>query len=89
MRISAGCRIVYDCPQPTPMLLMLNVHPSRTPDLDGPPQIAGGNPSLVELPVTADLRSAPTSQSQSRAPAAGPASSRRLPRISTTQRRPW
>ena len=40
MRISAGCRIVYDCPQPTPMLLMLNAHPSRTPDLDGPPQIA-------------------------------------------------
>jgi len=40
MRISAGCRIVYDCPQPTPMLLMLNAHPSRMPDLDGPPQMA-------------------------------------------------
>jgi transglutaminase-like putative cysteine protease len=36
MRISAGCRITYDCPQPTPMLLLLSPHPSRLPDLVGP-----------------------------------------------------
>jgi transglutaminase-like putative cysteine protease len=35
MRISAGCQITYDCPQPTPMLLMLSPHPSRLPDLVG------------------------------------------------------
>ena len=35
MRISAGCRITYDCPQPTPMLLVLSPHPSREPDLVG------------------------------------------------------
>lgn len=36
MRISAGCEIIYDCPQPTPMLLMISPHPSRLPDLRGP-----------------------------------------------------
>ena len=36
MRISAGYQIVYDCPQPTPMLLMVSPHPSRLPDLEGP-----------------------------------------------------
>ena len=39
MRISAGCQITYDCPQPTPMLLMISPHPSRTPDLIGPHQV--------------------------------------------------
>jgi transglutaminase-like putative cysteine protease len=33
MRIRAGFEIAYDCPQPTPMILQLSVHPSRTPDL--------------------------------------------------------
>jgi transglutaminase-like putative cysteine protease len=33
MKIRAGYQIVYECAQPTPMLLMLNVHPSRVPDL--------------------------------------------------------
>ncbi len=33
MKIRAGYEIVYDCPQPTPMILQLSVHPSRTPDL--------------------------------------------------------
>ncbi|MDQ2801205.1 MAG: transglutaminase family protein [Pseudomonadota bacterium] len=33
MQIRAGYEISYDCAQPTPMLLMLSVHPSRTPDL--------------------------------------------------------
>jgi transglutaminase-like putative cysteine protease len=36
MRIRAGCRIEYDCPQPTPMLLMLSPHPDRMADLVGP-----------------------------------------------------
>ena len=49
MHIRVGCELVYDCPQPTPMVLMLNVHYSRasnlvTPDFvitDPPVPIAG------------------------------------------------
>jgi transglutaminase-like putative cysteine protease len=36
MRIRAGFEITYECPAPTPMLLMLNVHPSRAGDLETP-----------------------------------------------------
>jgi transglutaminase-like putative cysteine protease len=33
MKIRAGYQISYECPQPTPMILTLSVHPSRAPDL--------------------------------------------------------
>ena len=33
MRIRAGFEISYDCPQPTPMILQVSIHPSRIPDL--------------------------------------------------------
>ncbi len=33
MRLRIGYELIYDCPQPTPMLLMLNVHSSRSADL--------------------------------------------------------
>ncbi|MGE0571458.1 MAG: transglutaminase family protein [Dehalococcoidia bacterium] len=33
MKIRAGYEISYECPQPTPMILQLNVHPSRIGDL--------------------------------------------------------
>src|SRR6202035_1698450 len=33
MKIRAGYEISYECPQPTPMILTLTVHPSRQPDL--------------------------------------------------------
>jgi transglutaminase-like putative cysteine protease len=36
MKIRAGYEISYDCPQPTPMIAMLSVHPSRIPDLITP-----------------------------------------------------
>lgn len=36
MQIRAGYEITYECPQPTPMVLMLSVHPSRAADLAGP-----------------------------------------------------
>jgi transglutaminase-like putative cysteine protease len=36
MRIRAGFEITYECPQPSPMLLMLSVHPSRQGDLEMP-----------------------------------------------------
>jgi len=35
MKIKAGFTLGYDCPQPTPMLLVLKVHPSRRGDLLG------------------------------------------------------
>jgi transglutaminase-like putative cysteine protease len=40
MQIRAGFSIAYDCPQPTPMVLMLNVHPSRMPHLATPCRLA-------------------------------------------------
>lgn len=33
MQIKAGYSLTYDCLQPTPMLLTLNIHPSRRTDL--------------------------------------------------------
>ncbi len=36
MKIRAGYRISYECPQPTPMLLVLSLHPSRLADLLSP-----------------------------------------------------
>jgi transglutaminase-like putative cysteine protease len=33
MKIRAGYEISYDCPQPTPMILQVSVHPTRMPDL--------------------------------------------------------
>jgi transglutaminase-like putative cysteine protease len=36
MRIRAGYEITYECPQATPMLLLLNVHASRHQDLETP-----------------------------------------------------
>ena len=39
MRIKAGFTIAYDCPQPTPMLLCLSIHPSRQADLVTPQEL--------------------------------------------------
>ena len=36
MKIRVGYELVYECPQPTPMILMLNVHYSRVSDLVAP-----------------------------------------------------
>ena len=35
MQIRVGFEMIYDCPQPTPMVLNVNVHSSRVPDLVG------------------------------------------------------
>ena len=40
MRIRCGYEISYECPRPTPMVLMLGVHPSRTADLVTPASMA-------------------------------------------------
>lgn len=39
MRIRAGFEITFDCPKPTPMLLLTTVHPSRQNDLLTPHEI--------------------------------------------------
>src|SRR3954470_23681649 len=44
MQIRAGFEITYDCPQPTPMLLALSVHPSRMEDVIGAHQIRFDQP---------------------------------------------
>jgi transglutaminase-like putative cysteine protease len=44
MQIRAGYQIAYECVQPTPMLLMLSVHPSRLPDLTTPHRITFSPP---------------------------------------------
>jgi len=33
MRIAAGFELAFECERPTPMVLMLSPHPSRSPDL--------------------------------------------------------
>jgi hypothetical protein len=37
--VRAGYEISYDCPQPTPMILALSVHPSRRRDLITPDRL--------------------------------------------------
>ena len=39
MRLRVGYELVYECPQPTPMLLMLNTHYSRAQDMVVPDHI--------------------------------------------------
>jgi transglutaminase-like putative cysteine protease len=39
IHIRAGYEIAFDCPQVTPMLLVLSIHPSRVPDLITPQRI--------------------------------------------------
>lgn len=39
MRIRLGYELIYTCPQPTPMVLTLNVHYTRASDLEGPDHI--------------------------------------------------
>jgi transglutaminase-like putative cysteine protease len=47
MRIRVGYELIYECPQPTPMLLMLNVHHSRVGDIVVPDQLTTDPPLAV------------------------------------------
>ena len=74
MQIRAGYEIAYECPQPTPMLLVLSVHPSRRPDLaDAAPDAALR--SAASRPATTATASATSARASSRRPGG--------PRIST------
>ena len=56
MRIRIGYDIVYECPQPTFMILMLNVHYSRVADLETPDYVKT-SPSVPLADVHETLRS--------------------------------
>jgi transglutaminase-like putative cysteine protease len=47
MRIKIGYELVYDCPQPTPMVLMLTVHHTRTADLVVPDRLVTDPPLQI------------------------------------------
>jgi hypothetical protein len=49
MQIRIGYELTYECPQPTPMILTLNVHFSRVSDLVTPDHIVTSPP----IPITA------------------------------------
>ena len=44
MQIRVGYEIVYDCVQPTPMVLMLHVHHSRVADIVVPDHLVTDPP---------------------------------------------
>jgi transglutaminase-like putative cysteine protease len=44
MRLKLGYELVYDCPKPTPMIALLNVHASRVNDLEAPDLIHSNPP---------------------------------------------
>lgn len=48
MRINVGFEMVYDCPQPTPMIFNLNVHFTRVSDLVGRDDLVFDPPVPVE-----------------------------------------
>jgi len=48
----AGYEISYDCPQPTPMILTLSVHPSRVPDLLSLDRIRLEPTISLRIPIT-------------------------------------
>src|SRR3954469_16215471 len=49
MKIAVGYELIYDCPQPTPMILMLNIHFTRVPDIVIPDHLVT-SPSLPISP---------------------------------------
>jgi transglutaminase-like putative cysteine protease len=49
MHIRVGYELIYDCPQPTPMMLMLHIHHSRVDDIVVPDQVR----TIPAVPVSA------------------------------------
>src|SRR4029077_11837156 len=47
MQIRLGYELVYDCPQPTPMLLMLNIHHTRVSDILVPDRLVTDPPLAI------------------------------------------
>jgi len=36
MQLRVAYELIYSCPQPTPMMLMLNIHHTRASDMSSP-----------------------------------------------------
>jgi transglutaminase-like putative cysteine protease len=49
VKIRVGYELIYDCPQPTPMMLVLNIHYTRASDLAVPDHVITDPP----IPITA------------------------------------
>ena len=49
MQIRVGCELIYECPQPTPMILMLNIHYTRAADIVRPDYLV----TVPSLPISA------------------------------------
>ena len=49
MKIRVGYEIIYDCPQPTPMILTLHIHSSRVSDIVVPDHLV----TRPSIPITA------------------------------------
>src|SRR5690606_6680167 len=47
MKIRIGYELIYDCPQPTPMILALRVHPSRVNDIIVPDLVVSDPPVAI------------------------------------------
>jgi transglutaminase-like putative cysteine protease len=47
MRIRVGYELIYECPQPTPMILMLNIHFTRASDLIVPDHLITDPPAAI------------------------------------------
>ena len=47
MKLHVGYALVYECPQPTPMMLMLNTHYSRVEDVLVPDQLIADPPVAI------------------------------------------
>lgn len=48
MRMRLGCRLSFELPAPTPMILLLNVHYSRASDLEQPDLLVSDPPVTIE-----------------------------------------
>jgi len=55
MQIRVGYELIYDCPQLTPMVLMLNIHYTRASDL-AVPDLVIANPSVPITGAVGSLR---------------------------------
>jgi hypothetical protein len=44
VKIRVGYELIYDCPQPTPMMLVLNIHYTRASDLAVPDHVITDHP---------------------------------------------
>lgn len=57
MQIRVGYELIYECPQPTPMILALNIHFTRVSDLvtaDGSCALVTHRPARARWPLPVD-----------------------------------